>query len=358
MMYGKLSLVKNNDDTYDLLISYSRHDAEFAMDFLSKPRVQQSYASVARFLQEFAKGLQIERAKIVAGSLVLAVMPLQIFLPMRAQRGMAYLGEGASVPQGGLAGVGTIFAGSLDLLRGMALQALGKQSEAAWEVWREWAAGGARGVRGRGPAASAREARDIPTPTDTLPQTACVRTPGAPMRAGADKQSRVLTTLQRGALVTLLGADGDWFQVQPISGAVGYVAVADLHVHKAAVVTPCAGAQVMAAPRSSAQMVATARCGEAVTLLEELEQGWCKVRSADKRVGYIRGRELARVSRDQPIVIKTAAAALKLRDAPSPTAGGRGVLPEGRQALVLEEPRDGYAKVACGDITAYSKGKK
>jgi len=624
MMYGNLSLVKNSDDTYDLLISYSRHDTEFAMDFLSKPRVQESYATVARFLQEFARGLQIERAKIVAGSLVLAVMPLQMFLPVSTQRSMAYLAEGASVPESGLASLGTLYAGSLDLdlngtlkpfdakaceqakpagarvvpllrnhwrrqacilalergealageiaglleehaldgvqvaldnlipvqrdayvlfvsslrqavpegkevsvlvaanpggwnwgwqgsydcaelarhadylmcmtcdqhyqggdpgpvagalfaeqslrvilatvppeqvvmglplygrlwsadntfsgqrvplhqarellstceplvlfnerhqspkavftldkdmplridgqpvgagayelwyedevslryklalasryrLKGVALNALGEQSESAWEIWREWAVGGMRGARQHtsatehsGTPEPIQEARTqppgVPTPAATLPQTACVLTPGAALHTRADKQSHLLTTLQRGTLVTLLGKSGDWFKVQPISGEVGYVAIADLHVHKAAVVTPCAGGRVMAAPRFSAQVMAAARYGEAVTLLEELEDGWCKIRSADKRVGYMRSRELARVSRSQPIVIKTATASLKLREQSSPTAGSRGILPEGKQALVLEEPRDGYAKVVYGGVTAYVTG--
>jgi spore germination protein YaaH/uncharacterized protein YgiM (DUF1202 family) len=80
-MHGNFSLQKNNDDTYDLIISYSRyHDAEFGLDFFAKERVMQSYHSVSDYLARFAKGIKVRSAKIIIGGLVVAVMPIGMML--------------------------------------------------------------------------------------------------------------------------------------------------------------------------------------------------------------------------------------------------------------------------------------
>ncbi len=84
-MYGNLALQLNTDGTYDLVIHYSRSgDTEFSRDFLSADRITQSYRSVSGYLRKYAKGLRLRSAKVMVGTMVVAVVPLSLILSASA----------------------------------------------------------------------------------------------------------------------------------------------------------------------------------------------------------------------------------------------------------------------------------
>ena len=250
-------------------------------------------------------------------------------------------------------------------LKGCAFRRPGQQSGEVEAAIRKWrfplsAAGEKAPVAGKGAGISRRRSlnaksrKALPTPATTLYATGSICVPGAILRRAPREESRAAASLQEGLLFILLEKQEGWHKVLLLRGDTGYVAEEQVRVHPVGVVTPRGGTRILSAPgEQSGQIIAHAVPGTAMAILEEGAEGWCKVRLADKRVGYARDAHLARTPYRQPILLRCATQLLKLRDAPSSDAESLGALPAGEQVLVLEGGRPGYTKIAHGSLVAF-----
>lgn len=79
-MYGKLSFKKNPDGTDALVISYSKNQGEFALDFLSSCRDINGYGTVRQYMEQFAGDRQIKNMQIEIDGRVVTSMPIKYMI--------------------------------------------------------------------------------------------------------------------------------------------------------------------------------------------------------------------------------------------------------------------------------------
>jgi hypothetical protein len=224
-----------------------------------------------------------------------------------------------------------------------------------------------------------------PPPEGLTVRVAAAATTGLRLRSTPSTSGLILATEPPGTLLkcfepdavvlSKLGVSGQWLQVSDSDYEVGYVAA--WYVERPGTPPPppppsglkvyvmqnvgSTGLRLRAAPNTTAGVLATLPAGTELTVLEDKTQAqakigqmnqWLNVRDPGERNGYVAAWYVELTSSPPPppggLTVKVsgqATAGLNLREAPSPAAKARKVLPAGTVLQVLEAQEAASAKI-------------
>ncbi|MBE7091979.1 MAG: hypothetical protein E7365_02230 [Clostridiales bacterium] len=141
------------------------------------------------------------------------------------------------------------------------------------------------------------------------PFKASIKSSSLKVRSGPSTGYDTVSTINKGTTFTVLGKSGNWYYIELSNGTKGY-ASAD-YIQKGSGYSTCTvnasgSVNVRKGPGTTYDIVATAKKGEVVTLLDD-SSSWYKIKTASGKEGYISGEYVklgGNINSNDPSVLK------------------------------------------------------
>lgn len=164
------------------------------------------------------------------------------------------------------------------------------------------------------------------------------------LRSGANADSALIVTLSQGASLTILKAEGNWYQVKTAAGTTGWVSAEYVSTTTTGTVT-ASTLNLRSGASTDSELIVTLSQGASLTVLKA-EGTWYQVKTAAGTTGWV-SAEFVSTTTAAPAAAKTAtgtitATTLNLRDSASTDGGVIVTLNQGAALTILKAEGNWY----------------